>query len=77
LLGNNCWVGSEVNTAATKTDGCNVPCKGDKSQYCGANAKVNVYTFQPPTPPGPVTVDLSKATGTNVDIVTGENGIQM
>ncbi|KAF2737108.1 WSC-domain-containing protein [Polyplosphaeria fusca] len=49
-----CYCGNSIlNGAASATDGCNQPCKGNSSEFCGGSNRLNLYqsTVTPPTPP--------------------------
>ena len=43
-----CWCGNAIqNGGVPALSGCNRPCKGDGTEYCGGSNRLNLYQFGP------------------------------
>ena len=65
--GGECWCDSKLGSAAQlKTDGtCNMPCNGDKTEFCGGPYRLNVYA-KPATTTTTTTTTVAPTTATTV-----------
>lgn len=43
--GNECWCGNTMPPTAASASDCNMPCKGNSAEMCGAGARFNVYKY--------------------------------
>ncbi|KAG4032100.1 hypothetical protein MFRU_007g00140 [Monilinia fructicola] len=64
---NECYCGATINSGSVlqasilpSVNGCDMPCSGNASEYCGGGLRLNMYQFNgtisTPTPIGPITV---------------------
>ncbi|KAH7034547.1 WSC domain-containing protein [Microdochium trichocladiopsis] len=72
--GGECYCDDEIrNGAALAADGgCNMPCKGNRTELCGGRDRLNLYS-KAPDATGPTTTGTSTSTGTlTVTVPNGE-----